>query len=90
MALLPNIAAIMLCAVSMSAIYAVSAQCRWPWLRRLRRAGISVGWTAALAAFIIWSRELGIGTALCVLLGCWTVWAMILPLIATVLLEKSR
>jgi len=90
MTLLSNLAAIVLCMVSVGAAYTASRHCRWSWLCRLPHAGIWIGLMSALAAFIVWSRELGIGAALCLVLGCWALLAAALPMIAAALPGKTR
>jgi len=69
--------AILLCAVSVGTAYAASHHC-------------GLGLVAALAALVVWARQLGIGTGVCVLLGCWALLATILPVLATVLPENPH
>ncbi|RZA34660.1 MAG: hypothetical protein EOP92_14520 [Lysobacteraceae bacterium] len=61
------------------ALYAGSANCRWPGLRRWRGTGSWIG--LALAGLSLWSWVLllGGGAGLCAMLGTWMLAMMVLP-----------
>ena len=68
--------------LSALALYAASAHCRWPVLRRWRALGLPLGLALALASLALWVVELGAGAGFCAMLGTWMLAMMALPYLA--------
>jgi hypothetical protein len=68
--------------LSAALLYAGSRHCRWSWPLPLHRAGTGLGLLAAAAALALWIGALGVGAGLCVMLACWSLAAIVLPVLA--------
>ena len=68
--------------LSALALYAASAHCRWPALRRLHAIGVPLGLAMAAASLALWIAELGAGAGICAMLGTWMLALMALPYLA--------
>lgn len=65
--------------LSALALYAGSAHCRWPVLRRWRGAGVWAGLALAVLSLWLWMAKLGGGAGFCAMLGTWMLALMALP-----------
>lgn len=70
--------------LSALALYAGSAHCRWPALRRWRGSGTWVGLALAALSLWLWMAKLGGGAGFCAMLGTWMLALMALPYLAAV------
>ncbi|MBN6151177.1 hypothetical protein JR065_12570 [Xanthomonas sp. AmX2] len=65
--------------LSALALYAGSAHCRVPALRRLRAHGTALGLALAAASLALWIGRLGVGAGLCAMLASWMLGLMLAP-----------